>query len=93
MNILISCAGGPAAIGVIKSLKAINFKGNIISIDCDPLSSGFYLSDKYYTVPLSIDDKYWEHILKIIKQENIDLILPTGDSDLIHFSKNDEYEV
>ena len=52
-NILISCAGGPAAIGAIKSLKQINFKGNIVTIDCDPLAVGRYLSDVNYIVPLS----------------------------------------
>ena len=88
MNILITCAGGPAAIGVIKSLRSMKFMGNIISIDCDPLSAGFYLSDKHYVVPLSADDNFWSETLKVIKKEKIDLILPTGDSDMVHFSKN-----
>ena len=88
MNILITCAGGPAAVGVIKSLRSIDFKGNIISVDCDLLSVGFYLSNKHYVVPLSADDNFWSEMLKIIKKEKVDLILPTGDSDIIHFSKN-----
>ena len=88
MNILITCAGGPAAIGVIKSLRSMRFVGNIVSVDCDSLSAGFHLSDKHYEVPLSADDNYWSETLKIIKKENIDLILPTGDSDMVHFSKN-----
>ena len=88
VNILITCSGGPAAIGVIKSLKSMNFNGTVVSVDCDSLSAGFHLSDKHYQVPLSIDDNYWTELLKIIKNENINLILPTGDSDMIHFSKN-----
>ena len=87
MNILITCAGGPAAIGVIKSLRSMKFVGKIVSIDCDSLSAGFYLSDKNYVVPLSADDNFWSEVLKVIKKEKIDLILPTGDSDMIHFSK------
>ncbi len=87
-NILISCAGGPAAIGAIKSLKKINFKGNIVTIDCDPLAVGGYLSDKNYIVPLSTSKNYWDEVLNIIKEEKITLILPTGDSDIKHFSKN-----
>ena len=47
-NILISCAGGPAAVGAIKSLKQIDFKGNIVTIDCDPLAVGRYLSNINY---------------------------------------------
>lgn len=87
-NILISCAGGPAAIGAIKSLKKINFKGNIVTIDCDPLAVGGYLSDKNYIVPFSTSKNYWDEVLNIIKKEKITLILPTGDSDIKHFSKN-----
>ena len=88
MNILVTCAGGPAAIGVIKSLRSMRFMGDIVSIDCDPLSAGFYLSDKHSVVPLSADDNFWSETLKVIKKEKIDLILPTGDSDIVHFSKN-----
>ena len=88
MNILVSCSGGPAAIGVIKSLRDIGFTGKIVSIDCDSLSSGFYLSDKYYVVPLSVEDNFWSETLKVIKKEKIDLIVPTGDADIVHFSKN-----
>jgi len=87
-NILISCAGGPAAIGAIKSLRKTNFKGNIVTIDCDPLAVGGYLSDKNYIVPLSTSKNYWDKVLNIIKKEKITLILPTGDSDIKHFSKN-----
>ena len=38
MNVLILSAGGPAAVGVIKSLKDMNFDGRIISVDADELS-------------------------------------------------------
>ena len=87
-NILISCAGGPAAVGAIKSLKDINFKGKIITIDCDPLSVGGFLGDQNYVVPLSTDKSYWGAVLKIIKSENINIIIPTGDSDIKHFAQN-----
>ena len=102
-SILITCSGGPAAVGVIKSLIATNYNGKIVTLDCDSLSSGFHLTNrdefgkkrwsgtnKSYVVPLSVDDSYWDEVLKIIKKEKVDLILPTGDSDMIHFSKNEK---
>jgi len=73
-NILISCAGGPAAIDAIKSLKQINFKGNIVTIDCDPLAVGGYLSDVNYIVPLSTSKNYWDEVLDIIIKEKITII-------------------
>jgi carbamoyl-phosphate synthase large subunit len=88
MNILVTCAGGPAAVGVIKSLRDIEFDGKIVAVDCDELSVGFYLADKHYVTPLALDDKFWPSVLKIIKKENINLILPTGDADITHFAKN-----
>ena len=44
MNILLLSAGGSACHGVIKSLRDIDFDGKIISVDCNSLSAGFYLS-------------------------------------------------
>ncbi len=88
MNILVSCAGGPAAVGAIKSIRDLGQKHVITAIDCDALSVGFYLADRSYRVPFSVEDKFWPQVLKIIRKEKIDLILPTGDADIVHFSKN-----
>jgi carbamoyl-phosphate synthase large subunit len=89
-NILLTCAGGPAAIGVIKSLRDIDFKGKIVTIDSDPLAAGGFLSDSNYIVPLSDDPSYWETVAGIIEDERINLILPTGDMDIIHFANHKE---
>ena len=56
MNILILSAGGPTAHGAIKSLRDINFNGKIVSVDSNPLSAGFYLSDSYHIVPKAFED-------------------------------------
>jgi len=85
-NILLTCAGGPAAIGVIKSLRDIDFKGKIVTIDSDPLSAGGFLSDLNYVVPLFDNPTYWETVVEIIVKEEINLILPTGDADIVHFA-------
>ncbi len=88
MNILFLSAGGPLAHGAIKSLRDINFDGKIVSIDSNPLSAGFYLSDSYHIVPKAFEDGYIEKIWKIINKENIDLILPTSSNDIVTISKN-----
>ena len=87
-NILLTCAGGPAAIGVIKSLKKSNYNTTIVAVDSDNTAAGLYLADKKYVVPFSDDPKYWDVLLDIIKKENINLLIPTGDSDVYHFSQN-----
>ena len=89
MNILVLSVGGPAGYGVIKSLRDINFDGSIVSIDCDPLAVGFYLSDKYYVVPKFDDSNFITELLKIVDDEKIDLILPTGpEIETISLHKN-----
>ena len=68
MNILVSCAGGPAAVGAIKSIRDLGQKHVITAIDCDALSVGFYLADRSYRVPFSVEDKFWPEVLKIIRK-------------------------
>ena len=90
-NILILGAGGPAGIGVIKSLRKTDFDINIISIDCNELSVGFHMSDKYYVVPKVESKSYLREVLKIVEKEKIDLILPTTERDIVK-TFVDEYE-
>ena len=91
MNILVLSAGGPAAHGVIKSLKDINFKGKVVSVDSNEMSAGFYLSDSYYIVPDAFEDDYIGKLLNICKKEYIDLILPTSSNEIITISKNSHF--
>ena len=44
MNILFTGAGGPAAVGAIKSLQDCDSqnKHKIVSVDCDELAVGFH---------------------------------------------------
>ena len=87
MNILVTSAGGPAAIGVIKSLKHFdkNNEHKIIATDVDELSVGFYLADNWYVVPRADEDGFIDEIRDIIKDVNIDLVLPTGNLEIKHF--------
>jgi len=81
MNILFLGAGGPAAVGAMKSLLECDSQGKhkIVSVDMDETAVGFHFSDKRYVVPRYIDELYYETITDIIKKENIDLVLPTSD--------------
>jgi carbamoyl-phosphate synthase large subunit len=86
-NILLTSAGGPAAVGVIKSLRDIKFNGKIVVTDCDHLSVGFHLADSYYVTPRTDASNFIKILLEIVEREEIDLILPTG-ADILPISKN-----
>jgi len=87
-NVLIPGAGGPAGINTIKSLRLSLFKGNIVSTDSNSLSAGFFLSDFYYLIP-PYDDKFFiEKLLKIIKEQNIKVLMPSSGFDIYGYSNN-----
>ena len=89
-NVLIQSVGGPAGIGFIKSLRSTDYDIKIIGCDADELASGLYLCDSYYVVSkVNVDniEIYWQELKSIIEKENINFILPSGDSGLLILSK------
>jgi carbamoyl-phosphate synthase large subunit len=63
-------------------------KGKVISIDVNPLSAALYLSDKHYIVPRIFASNYIDTLLEICSKENIKLIIPTIDTELLLLSQN-----
>ena len=89
MNILVPSAGGPASIGLIKSIKKLNQNHNIIAIDCNSMAAGLFLANKYYIIPpIKKISNPWETYKNIILKNNINFILPTDEVSLITFSKH-----
>jgi len=70
------------------ALKKVGNNGKVISVDIDPLSAGLYVSDKYYLAPNSTDKDFIPKILKICKKENIKLVIPSRDEELMLFANN-----
>lgn len=61
----------------------------IVSVDPDPLSAGFFLSDKFYVIPYAKNEKSLiEKVTKICKTEKIDIIMPTSGFDTPIHAKN-----
>ena len=89
MKILITSAGGPAAIGVIKSLHKFDVQGEhcIVATDMNEMSAGSKLADRRYIVPAADDDDFLPKIKEIINHENIDLILPTSNMEIDQFDQ------
>ena len=88
INILITQSGGPAAIGLIKSIRQSSYDVSITSTDMDKLATGNYFSDYYYTVPPTTHSNYIKTLLNLVKKHKIDLIIPTGENDLQKLSDN-----
>ena len=89
-NVLVPGAGGPAAINTIKSLRLSKFDGQIVSTDSDPLSAGFFLSDLYYVVPTVSDKSFIDVLIKIIRKNNIKVLMPSSGYDIYQYSTHNE---
>ena len=88
INVLVTESGGPAAIGLIKSIKKSKYNATIYAVDNNELSAGNLLADEGFTVPLASDEKYLSELLKIVVNKKIQLIIPTGEHDLVKLSWN-----
>lgn len=90
LTVLVTEAGGPAAIGLIKSLKSTTSDIKIVGTDINPLASGIHMADHGATVSHASEVGYIDELLFLIKEHQVDLIIPTGEHDLHKLSKNRE---
>jgi len=72
------------------ALRQEGVDGKVISADINNLSAGLYVSNRYYLVPPSYDQSFIPTILGICKKENIKLVIPTRDGELLLFAKSKE---
>ena len=87
MNILITGAGGAAAISVWKSLAQ---EHEIYMADMDPCAAGLYLvpADRRFIIPAGNSTEFLPNLLNVCVQKNIKLLIPTVDFELLPISKH-----
>ncbi len=86
INILILSAG--RRVELTKCFKAardrLGIKGKVVSMDCSLLAPALYFADAYIKAPrISENDEYIWAIIKACNEYDIDLIVPTIDTELI----------
>ena len=86
--VLVSGAGGAAAISTIKALRMGGFAGRIVATDADPLSAGLYLADAFRVVPKAEDPEFYPVVERLIAEEQIRVILPTSGFDIFEFARH-----
>ena len=85
MKILVTGAGGPAGVCIIKDLKK---RHEVIATDSDFLASGLYIVKKRFVVPSVQNFDSNSKILEIAKKEKVDVIIPTVEEEMINFARN-----
>ena len=91
VNILITSAGRRGALvkcfkNTIKKMG--KYSGKVVSVDASTLAAALYISDKHYIVPRIFASNYVDTLLEICSKENIKLIIPTIDTELLILSRN-----
>ena len=87
-KILITGAGGNAAINFINSLKLTNEKFYFIGVDVSPEHLECSPVDVRYIVPKVTSPDYLERLSKIIEKEKVDFLHPQPDVEVAFWSKN-----
>jgi carbamoyl-phosphate synthase large subunit len=81
---MITAAGGPAGFCLAKYLKG---KAYLIGLDGSLDSPAKFFCDEVHLVPFASSTNYEDEMLKVIRQINPDIIIPTFDEDLLFFDK------
>lgn len=82
LNILVTGGGSPGIAGTIYSLRIGSEKVRIITTDCRSDAVGQYLSDKFYVIHHASDEAYKDDIMKIFRDEQIDVMIPQNTAEL-----------
>lgn len=85
-KILVTGIGGNVAHGVLRNILNLKINVFLVGTDIKEVSAGNHLCDKVYKVPLSNSADYIPSIVKICKDEKIDLIIPTTDSEVYYLA-------
>jgi carbamoyl-phosphate synthase large subunit len=87
-NVLVTGIGGNVGQGIIRNIKALPYAIKVIGCNVLDFSAGNYMCDAFYKVPYAVDDAYISTIVGIVKQENIDLIIPSTDYEVYQLAAN-----
>jgi carbamoyl-phosphate synthase large subunit len=92
MNILITSAGKRVSLvnAFQKELKAVFTEGKVFAADCNPqLSAASMIADGWFKVPSLDNHNYINELIKLCKVNNIYLIIPTIDTELLLLAENE----
>jgi len=92
INILILSAGRRVELveRFKKARERLEINSKIIAVDISETAPAIYFADKYYIIPRISDENYIASLIDICNRENISLIVPTIDTELLKLAQNRE---
>lgn len=85
INILVCGAGGDIGQSIFKCLRDINFIDQIYATDINNNTPSKFLYDQLILVPLCSSIDYLATLIKLVKEKEIDLIIPVSDVEVRFF--------
>ena len=73
-----------------KAMETSNTNGKIIAVDLQDTAPALYFADEFLQIRRVTEDGYIDDLIKICKEKNISLIIPTIDTELYILSQNKE---
>ncbi|MFL2077347.1 ATP-grasp domain-containing protein [Marinilactibacillus psychrotolerans] len=91
-NILILSAGRRVELvqSFQKAAKRLNIKSNVVAGDCSETAPAIYFADRKAILPRINEGNYIDEIINVCKREDIRLVIPTIDTDLLLLSEERE---
>ncbi|OAH54496.1 hypothetical protein AWH48_07815 [Domibacillus aminovorans] len=71
--------------------KKLNVKSSVVAGDCSDTAPALYFADRTYKLPRISESNYITSIIDACNQENITLIVPTIDTDLLILAENKNF--
>lgn len=87
-NILVTGIGGNVAQGILRIIHSIEYDIKIVGTDISDFTSGNHLCHVTCKVPYANESSFIPTIIKLIEENNIDLIIPTTDLEGLILSKS-----
>ena len=82
-RVLVTGVGGPSGQSIMKSLERMEVE--LLVADLDPYAAGLYLvpEERRFLLPRGDDPGFADHLLDLVRRENVRVVVPTVDSELL----------
>lgn len=78
--VLVTGAGGPAGVAVVRALRAAGHR--VVAVDADSSAAGFRLADEFARVPRADDPAFAESLVKVATRSGAEALIPTVAEEL-----------
>ncbi len=87
-TVVVTGIGGNVGQGIVRNLRHSGLPLHIIGTNVTEFSPGNHLVDSFFKVPFAYDEGYTQAISDLVRQEKVDLVIPSTDYEVYYLSLN-----